>query len=91
MEKPVKDISGNELTVELPALSVVQIELSADDYTMQGDVNTDGTVDLSDVRLLRDWLLGKAVKGTGSRADLNADQMLDARDLTLLKQILLKK
>ncbi len=54
-----------------------------------GDFNADGVTDRADVLLLRDWLLGKAVKGTGSRADLNADQMLDARDLTLLKRLIL--
>lgn len=54
-----------------------------------GDFNADGMTDRADVLLLRDWLLGKAVKGTGSRADLNADQMLDARDLTLLKRLIL--
>ena len=54
-----------------------------------GDFNADGVTDRADVLLLRDWLLGKAVKGTGSRADLNADQMLDARDMTLLKRLIL--
>ncbi len=87
----VKDISGNELTVELPALSVVQIELSADDYTMQGDVNTDGTVDLSDVRLLRDWLLAKpdTVLKNWQAADMDENGRLDAADLSRLKRMIL--
>ena len=55
----VTDIRNNAFTLELPALSVVQIELSDSDHTMQGDVNMDGNVDIADVRLLQDWLLAK--------------------------------
>ena len=47
-------IENNTFTVDIPALSVVQIEITADEYTMLGDVNTDGIVDENDLRSLQD-------------------------------------
>ena len=87
----VSSITGNRLTVDLPALSVVQIELTDSDYTMQGDVNADGTVDAADVQQLRDWLLCKpgAALSAPAAADLNADSRISAKDLCLLKRMLL--
>lgn len=87
----VTGINNNEFTLELPALSVVQIELSAADYTMQGDVNMDGTVDIADVRLLQDWLLAKpgVTLKNWKAVDLCEDDKLDVFDLCLLKRMLL--
>ena len=53
---------------------------------VRGDINADGVADRADVLLLRDLLLGKEVKGELTLGDLNNDQNLDARDLTLLKR-----
>jgi len=55
----ITEITDNTFTLELPALSVVQIELTDDDYSIPGDVNMDETVNIADVRLLQDWLLAK--------------------------------
>ena len=87
----VTGINNNVFTLELPALSVVQIELSAADYTMQGDVNMDGTVDIADVRLLQDWLLAKpgVTLKNWKAVDLCEDDKLDVFDLCLLKRMLL--
>ena len=56
-----------------------------------GNVNGDQRTDKKDAELLRDWLLCKpdAVPAEGAAGDLNANDKLDAADLTLLKQMLL--
>ena len=54
---------------------------------LAGDVNTDGTPDAADARLLLSYLLTDAAEcGDAAAADLTGDGQLDARDLTLLKQ-----
>lgn len=57
-----------------------------------GDVSLDGTIDSADAFLLRDALLGKVslTAEQGKQADMNADGILTAADLTLLKAYLLK-
>lgn len=89
--KTVENIKENTLSIELPALSVVQIELSDAAYTMQGDVNMDGTVDTADVILLQDWLLAKPDVTLKNRkaADIFEDEMLNASDLCLLKRMIM--
>lgn len=87
----IENITDNTLTLELPALSVVQIALTDASYTMCGDVNMDGSADLQDVCLVRDWLAGKPeVTGKNwSAADMDGDQILDAADLSMLKRMIL--
>ncbi len=85
----VDSITDNQFTLEIPAMTVVQIELNADDYTMRGDVNADGTVDAADVRALGDWLLAKPdAKIAAANAELTADGQVDAFDLAALKKLL---
>ena len=58
-----------------------------------GDVNTDGTFDLSDVVLVQKWLLG--FPGTEldcwDAADFCRDNKLDVMVLCLMKKALLEK
>jgi arabinan endo-1,5-alpha-L-arabinosidase len=58
--------------------------------TVQGDVNADGTFNISDAVLMQKWLL--AVPDTELKdwkaADFNGDNRLDARDLSLMKRAL---
>mgnify|MGYP002625408504 CR=1 FL=1 len=58
---------------------------------VQGDVNADGMFQVSDIVLLRKWLL--AVPNTylpnWKAGDINADGRLNACDLTLLKRMML--
>ncbi len=85
----VDSITDNQLTLEIPAMTVVQIELTADEYTMRGDVNADGTVDAADVRVLNDWLLAKPdTMISAENAELTADGSVNAFDLAALKQLL---
>lgn len=54
-----------------------------------GDVNHSGTVDSTDAAALCDYLLTKPVEIYADAADLNADSVVNASDLTLLKRMLL--
>lgn len=82
----VSDIQDNSFTVEIPAVSVVQIEVLADEYTMLGDVNSDGTVNNSDIKRLQDYLLCRAgAVITAENSDIIADKYIDVFDLTALK------
>lgn len=60
--------------------------------TIKGDVNTDGACNIADAVLLQKWLL--TVPDTELRdwkaADFNEDKQLDARDLSMMKRVLMK-
>lgn len=87
------------ITAVLTAASTVSIfAVSAYAMTEQrvvgymGDLDGDMSVSLSDVYILGDHLLSEKMIADAdviSRADLNKDQCIDARDLTLLKRIAL--
>lgn len=83
----VSNITDNSFTAELPAPSVVQIELTADDnYVIMGDVNTDGIVDETDLQLLNNLLL--SIPNTNlswKNADLTNDEVIGAFDLCKLR------
>ncbi len=83
----VDSITDNTFTLEIPALSVVQIEITADEYTLLGDVNMDGVVDDQDIADLNAVLLAKS--GTSisyEAADLDAGGAVNAFDLAALKK-----
>ncbi len=83
----VDSITDNTFTIELPALTVVQIEVTADDYTLLGDVNLDGIVDDLDVRDLNDALLAmEDTEISYAQADMNDDSIVDIFDLGSLKK-----
>ena len=85
----VDNIADNQFTLEVPAMTVVQIELTADDYTMRGDVNEDGSVDAADVRALNDFLLAKPdAVISAAHAELTEDGSVNAFDLAALKKLL---
>lgn len=58
---------------------------------MPGDINRSGAVDEEDVQALCGWLLRGDDSGCFDRrtADINADDRLDAKDMTLLRRLLL--
>lgn len=59
---------------------------------IKGDVNADGACNTADAMILQKWLL--AVPDTEQRdwkaADFNEDNQLDARDLSMMKRVLMK-
>lgn len=59
---------------------------------VNGDVNGDGTADLTDLVMLQKYLVrkGTLIAEQSSRADLNADHVLNVVDAMLLRQLLLK-
>lgn len=60
---------------------------------VNGDVNGDGTADLTDLVMLQKYLVrkGTLIAEQSSRADLNADHVLNVVDAMLLRQLLLKQ
>ncbi len=72
-------------TVQISKLSLTKQTAAP----VPGDINADGVTDSADVHLLRDRLLGIEVSGNAAAGDMNGDRRLDARDLTLMKRMLL--
>ena len=64
-------------------LSLLLILISANAQTLRGDVNGDGTVDVSDVTALINMILGTTPADL-KVADINADGILDVTDVTAL-------
>lgn len=58
-----------------------------DNYSVKGDVNADGIVDIIDVNVLINIILGSSNRT--ARADLNADGMIDVVDLNILIDLVL--
>ena len=58
-----------------------------------GDINLDGSVSAADAVMLFKYLLGNEQLNDeqAGRADMNADRKLNAKDLTLLKRMLLRQ
>ena len=52
--------------------------------TLRGDANNDGEVDINDVTLLIDYVLGKGVTVNITAADVNFDDMIDINDVTMI-------
>ena len=85
----VDGIENNSFMVEVPALSVVQIEINADEYTISGDVNTSGTVNDSDLIRLNDYLLSRPDSDVSfAEADMISDEAVDSFDLCSLRKSL---
>lgn len=58
---------------------------------LPGDLNGDGTVDIRDIQLCINVILGMGADPTIiSRADLNLDSMVDVRDLQILTNLILQ-
>lgn len=75
------------------AMLLFGIPTASAEEKLIGDVNADGQCSTADVRLLSEYLL-TSENGTlpdYATADLNEDAVLDARDLTLLKRMLLNQ
>lgn len=94
---------GSHQTVDVTGISkdiYLEITSTTNKYTvadvtdqyawLPGDVNGDGTVDVSDISALIDMLMGSATDaGTISRSDVNGDGIADPSDLSNLIDMLL--
>lgn len=82
----IQNIENNRFSLEIPAMTVVQIELNAEDFTLKGDVNKDGSVDDFDISALTAHLLAKPESDISfGNSDLDGSGMLNAFDLAILK------
>lgn len=77
-------------TTTAPAVTTTMVTTVTE--AVNGDVNGDGTTDLTDLVLLQKYLVrkGTLTAEQSSRADLNADHVLNVVDAMLLRQLLLK-
>lgn len=77
-------------TTTAPAVTTTVVTTVTE--AVNGDVNGDGTADLTDLVLLQKYLVrkGTLIAEQSSRADLNADHVLNVVDAMLLRQLLLK-
>lgn len=80
-------------TTTTTAPSVTTTVVTTVTEAVNGDVNGDGTADLTDLVLLQKYLVrkGTLIAEQSSRADLNADHVLNVVDAMLLRQLLLKQ
>ena len=77
-------------TTTMPAVTTTMVTTVTE--AVNGDVNGDETTDLTDLVLLQKYLVrkGTLIAEQSSRADLNADHVLNVVDAMLLRQLLLK-
>lgn len=77
-------------TTTMPAVTTTMVTTVTE--AVNGDVNGDGTADLTDLVMLQKYLVrkGTLTAEQSSRADLNADHVLNVVDAMLLRQLLLK-
>lgn len=78
-------------TTTAPAVTTTVVTTVTE--AVNGDVNGDGTADLTDLVMLQKYLVRKETMTVeqSSRADLNADHVLNVVDAMLLRQLLLKQ
>lgn len=90
---PVLYFESEDSTVDF-YLDDVLVRL-ADDHGVPeiklGDIDQNGRIDSDDLHILQKFLLGdsKAEMASSAAADMNKDQKINAKDLTLLKRYLL--
>lgn len=77
-------------TTTMPVVTTTMVTTVTE--AVNGDVNGDGTTDLTDLVMLQKYLVrkGTLTAEQSSRADLNADHVLNVVDAMLLRQLLLK-
>ncbi len=87
----VDNIQNNSFSLEIPALSVVNIEIVADEYNMIGDVNSDISIDTADVQELKNYLLRTPDAAISfDESDMITDGLVNASDLVALNRQLIR-
>ena len=81
------------VAIQAWAVAAVGSTFSVGDLTYRvmstGDVNKDGTVDIADVNLCIDVILGLASKSQWPAADVNDDGNVDVADMNAIINIIL--
>ena len=80
--------TGVEYTMDILGLDCIYDRIN-DDFYITGDINGDGIVDVSDVNLAIDMVLGKGEFSV--RADFNDDGIVDVSDVNQIIDIVLGK
>ena len=84
------DYNGEPLTI--PARSVVTLVVDLEGQERSLDVNVDGQVDVADVNLVINALLGKTTDAvTLQRADVTGDGTVDIADVNTIINAMLGK
>ena len=89
---PITNISNNNVTYTVPALTVCHIVLDTNaigSTIKYGDINDDGSIDSIDLARLKMALLTPETP-YNAIVDLNGDKAVDSIDYAILKQYLLK-
>lgn len=80
------------MTASAAQVRITTINVYLESQTLMGDVNNDGCVDISDVLLIVDEILGKNPEGfIRANADINQDDVIDISDVLLVVDIILGK
>ena len=79
-------------TLALGSVPIVGLSASAAETSVLGDINADGTFNVSDAVALKKWLLGKKVTLADWKAgDLCEDEKLNVFDFNVMKNMLIEK
>ena len=73
----------------LTLMAMCWMPMSAQDSVLRGDVDNDGNVEISDVTMLIDYLLGGDVRINQEAADVDKDGLVDISDVSVLIDYLL--
>lgn len=81
------DLESNEktLTLTLEEAMNLKANFTPDTLAVLGDVNSDGVLDILDVKLLQRWLVGSGEIEDISKGDVNSDGKVNIFDLSLIK------
>lgn len=69
--------------------NAAELVTDGENFYSQGDANGDGVIDVRDLVKMKKYIVGTSNDITFVAADLDCDDQIVARDLTLLKHILL--
>jgi len=81
------NVSTNTIT-EISSLNLIK---NIRDDKVSGDVNDDGTFNISDAVILQKWLIGEGQLINWQAGDLNSDGVIDVFDLVAVKQKLISE
>ncbi|MCQ2417578.1 MAG: leucine-rich repeat protein [Oscillospiraceae bacterium] len=87
--KNLKSISGSENSQAKTIAGKKKLPFISSEKDWTGDCNHDGTCDIADVEMLRNWLLYGTPPTHYFHADLNQNGILDVMDLTMMKRMAL--